>query len=491
MRHFYKLLSLIFIFAFTEISYSQLPGWIAEAPLTIKNNSGSAMTNYQVPLVVNTQYLISLGLMLPNGNDIRFGSDCGGSTPYGYWIEGYLNTDTTKIWVKVPSVAPNDSIKIIMFFGNSSATAASTLSIFNGPNSATDSVISPNTNTVSLCQRGFRFTPNEALLITHFGKRIPNATQRYVTLFDFNTQAIILQMQVDAGVATQYNYNAVAQPFWLNAGQQYLLELFNGSGDMYYYGPPTTVGQHLTFGDMRYCNSCTQNTFPTTILTGQHYGVPDMWYYVKENVTPAPTSIVGPAADTVTPSAPAGLTATAGNQQILLKWNKNTQFDIQKYFVYRNTSNNPSTAVLIDSVNHPDTVYTNTGLINGNIYYYWVKAVDRFCVRRISAVSNVASATPVSVAKNTEIPTVYALYQNYPNPFNPVTTIKFDLPKSSLVVIKLFDILGKELETTINQEFPAGSYDIRLNAMNLASGVYFYKIEAGTFTDRKKMIVLK
>jgi hypothetical protein len=120
-----------------------------------------------------------------------------------------------------------------------------------------------------------------------------------------------------------------------------------------------------------------------------------------------------------------------------------------------------------------------------------VKAVDRFCVRRISAVSNVASATPVSVAKNTEIPTVYALYQNYPNPFNPVTTIKFDLPKSSLVVIKLFDILGKELETTINQEFPAGSYDIRLNAMNLASGVYFYKIEAGTFTDRKKMIVLK
>jgi hypothetical protein len=298
-------------------------------------------------------------------------------------------------------------------------------------------------------------------------------------------------MQVDAGTPGSYNYNSVAQPFWLNSGQQYLLEIFNATGDMYYYGPPTTVGQHLTFGDMRYCNSCTQNTFPTTILTGQHYGVPDMWYYVKENVTPAPSVIVGSPADTVTPPAPTNLTATAGNQQILLKWNKNTQFDIRKYFVYRNSTNNPSTAVLIDSVNHPDTMYTNTGLVNGTIYYYWVKAVDGFCSRRISTVSNVANATPVIVAEKEKVPKVFALHQNYPNPFNPVTTIRYDLPKNAMVVLNVYDVTGKEIDVLVNEYMAAGFHEISFNTENIASGVYFYKITAGDFTDKKKMIVLK
>ncbi|RPI12481.1 MAG: DUF2341 domain-containing protein [Ignavibacteriae bacterium] len=495
MKHTFQYFHfLVFLLAFIfmgSTAYSQLAGWSAELPITIKNNSGSTMTNYQVPLVVNTQYLIGLGLLQTDGKDIRFGSDCGGSTAYGYWIEGPMNTSNTNLWVKVPSVPANDSVKIIMFFGNPSATAASTLTIFNGPHSSTDSVIPPSSNTVSSCQRGFRFSPTEALLVTHFGKRIPNATQRFVTMFDFNTQTIIKQIQVDAGTAGQYNYNALTEPFWLNSGQSYVFELFNGVNDMYYYGPPPQIGQHLTFTEMRYCNSCTQTTFPTSVLTGQQYGVPDFWYYVKENVSPAPTAIIGLPADTNTPPAPTGLIAIAGNQQIQLKWNKNTQFDIQKYFIYRFTSNTPGSAVLIDSVSHPDTMYTNTGLTNGNIYYYWVKAVDRFCVRRLSGFSTVASATPVVVPKEKEIPTVFALYQNYPNPFNPITTIKFDLPKGRLVTIRIYDLLGRELETTLNQTFPAGSHEIRFNALNLASGVYFYKIEAGDFNDMKKMVVVK
>jgi hypothetical protein len=495
MKHhlqFIRLFIVLISFTFCSAIYAQLAGYSAELPVTIKNNSGTAMTNYQVPLVVNTQYLIGMGLMNSNGNDIRFGSDCGGSTTYDYWIEGYINTDTTKLWVKIPSVAPNDSAKINMFFGNSSASAGSTLTIFNGPNSATDSVVVPTTGAVMTygAQRGFRFTPTQDLLVTNFGRREPDGSTRYVTLFNFNTQAIVAQLQV-SGPALQYSYGALPQAIWLASGQQYLLEMFTAIGSRYVYGTTSQIGQHMTYGDMRYCNTCTENTFPTTTLTNYHYGTPDLWYYVKESVTPTPNAIVGLPADTVTPSAPINLTAIAGNQQIQLKWSKNIQFDIQKYFVYRFTSNTPSSAVLIDSVNHPDTMYTNTGLINGNIYYYWVKAVDRFCVRRISAFSNVASATPVVVPKSKEIPTVFALYQNYPNPFNPVTTIKFDLPKNSFVTIRIYDLLGRELETSISQNFPAGSYDIRFNAMNLASGVYFYKIEAGDFKDLKKMVVVK
>jgi hypothetical protein len=491
MRLILRLLFLFSFFIFINQTHSQLAGWRGELPLTIKNNSGTAMTDYQVKVVVNTQFLIGLGLMQASGNDIRYGSDCDGSTSYDYWIEGYLNTDTTIIWVIVPSVAANDSVKIFMFFGNPSAAVASTLTIFNGPNSSTDSVTPPNTNTVSNCQRGFRFTPTETILVTHFGKKIPNATQRYVTLFDFASQTLLRQIQVDAGVAGQYNYNLLPVPIWLNGGQQYLIELFNGSGDMYYYGPPTTVGQHLTFGDMRYCNSCTQNTFPTTILTGQHYGVPDFWYYVKENVTPAPSAITGPPADTNTPPAPTGLITFSGNQQIQLKWNKNTQFDIQKYFIYRYNSNNPGLAVLIDSVNHPDTMYTNTGLVNGMIYFYWVKAADRFCVRRISGFSNVAIATPVVVAEKEMVPKVFALHQNYPNPFNPVTTIKYDLPKNAIVNLYVYDITGREVEVLVHEYVAAGFHEVTFNTENLASGVYFYKIIAGDFADKKKMIVLK
>ena len=471
---------------------AQLANWRGELPVVIHNNSGSAMTNCQVPMVFSTAQLINLGLMLSNGNDIRFGNNCGGSNLYNYWIEGYMNTDTTKIWVMVPSVNANDSVKIFLFCGNPSATAASTLSTFNGPWSSTDSVVVASTNTVSLCQRGFRFTANEKVLVTHFGKRIPNATQRYVTLFDFNSQAIIAQIQVDAGTLGIYNYNPLTTPLWLNSGQQYVLELFNGSGDMYYYGTSSQISPAFTYGDMRYCNSCTQNTFPTTVLTNYHYGVPDLLYYRINTVTPAPTATLGLPADTNTPAAPANLIGVAGNQQAQLRWSRNAEFDMAKYYVYRNTTNNPGSASLIDSVNHPDTTYLATGLNNGTGYYFWVRAVDRFCVPRLSPFSNFALVTPSAIAHlGDAIPKVFALHQNYPNPFNPSTTIKFDMPKGGIVRLTVYDLLGREVETLVSEYLAAGYHEATFVADKLASGVYFYKIEAGTFSDRKKMVLVK
>jgi len=85
----------------------------------------------------------------------------------------------------------------------------------------------------------------------------------------------------------------------------------------------------------------------------------------------------------------------------------------------------------------------------------------------------------------------FALNQNYPNPFNPTTTIKFQIPKQAFVTIKVYDILGKLVETLVNENKDAGYYDINFDASNLASGLYIYKIEAGTFNDTKKMILIK
>jgi 1,4-alpha-glucan branching enzyme len=97
---------------------------------------------------------------------------------------------------------------------------------------------------------------------------------------------------------------------------------------------------------------------------------------------------------------------------------------------------------------------------------------------------------------NNNIPEEYSLSQNYPNPFNPVTTIRFTMPKSGAVTLKIYNILGQEVKTLINKEFSAGSYEARWNGDTnfgdkAASGVYIYRLEAGSFKAAKKMLLLK
>ena len=89
------------------------------------------------------------------------------------------------------------------------------------------------------------------------------------------------------------------------------------------------------------------------------------------------------------------------------------------------------------------------------------------------------------------VPSVFALYDNFPNPFNPVTTIRFDIPKNSDVRLNIFDINGKQVMSLVRGELTPGSYSISWDASGYASGIYFYKIEAGTFTTTKKMVLIK
>ncbi len=93
---------------------------------------------------------------------------------------------------------------------------------------------------------------------------------------------------------------------------------------------------------------------------------------------------------------------------------------------------------------------------------------------------------------NTEVPQMYSLQQNYPNPFNPVTNIKFGLPKGSFVTLKIYDMLGREVASLINNmNLAAGNYTYDFNAVNVPSGIYFYKLSAGEFSDVKKMTLIK
>ena len=81
--------------------------------------------------------------------------------------------------------------------------------------------------------------------------------------------------------------------------------------------------------------------------------------------------------------------------------------------------------------------------------------------------------------------------QNYPNPFNPTTTINYSVPKTSFVTIKVYDMLGKEVTTLVNEEQKPGNYNVEFSANKLASGIYFYGMQAGGFVETKKLIVLK
>jgi hypothetical protein len=131
-------------------------------------------------------------------------------------------------------------------------------------------------------------------------------------------------------------------------------------------------------------------------------------------------------------------------------------------------------------------VAANYYILHGGIGGYdsdnlWV---DHFCIAEPVLVS-------VEEEQIDEIPTEFLLSQNYPNPFNPSTKIKYSVPKSSNVVIKVFDILGNEIETLVSEEKPAGTYEVTWYAEQLPSGVYFYQLKAGGFVQTRKMLLLK
>lgn len=92
---------------------------------------------------------------------------------------------------------------------------------------------------------------------------------------------------------------------------------------------------------------------------------------------------------------------------------------------------------------------------------------------------------------SSNVPENFSLSQNFPNPFNPKTIINYELQITDHVVLKVFDVNGKEVATLVNEKQSAGSYDVEFDGSFLASGVYFYRIEAGEFTEMKRMIILK
>lgn len=102
-----------------------------------------------------------------------------------------------------------------------------------------------------------------------------------------------------------------------------------------------------------------------------------------------------------------------------------------------------------------------------------------------------AGFTPITGVEETHVPAQFVLSQNYPNPFNPSTTIEFQIPHTSHVSLKVFDVLGKEVAMLVNETKHAGTYTVSFDAGKLSSGIYFYKLNTGSFVQIRKMILTK
>ncbi|MCL4278358.1 MAG: T9SS type A sorting domain-containing protein, partial [Ignavibacteriaceae bacterium] len=97
----------------------------------------------------------------------------------------------------------------------------------------------------------------------------------------------------------------------------------------------------------------------------------------------------------------------------------------------------------------------------------------------------------ISSSFNSNLPERFELYQNYPNPFNPLTTIKYDIVKAQDVKVIVYDILGREVATLVNAQQRPGTYEVRWDASNVSSVIYFYQLKTKDYVDTKKMILLK
>jgi photosystem II stability/assembly factor-like uncharacterized protein len=134
----------------------------------------------------------------------------------------------------------------------------------------------------------------------------------------------------------------------------------------------------------------------------------------------------------------------------------------------------------------------NTGMPDNTRIWSLAKSSDCIFAGTDKGVWRRPLSEIITDVKNaTELQKNFTLEQNYPNPFNPRTKISFVIPNSSFVILKIYDILGNEIETLVNEEKPSGIYEITWNATNLPSGIYFYKMQAGNYIETKKMILLK
>jgi hypothetical protein len=179
------------------------------------------------------------------------------------------------------------------------------------------------------------------------------------------------------------------------------------------------------------------------------------------------------------------VTASVKESDVTLLWETSTEVNNKGFDIERKSFNGEFETIGFVKGNGTTTnitsySFTDKGVANGS-YNYRLHQID---FNGSSKYYNVSEDIIVNVSQ-------FTLAQNYPNPFNPATKIKYSIPEDGIVKLKVFNTLGQQVYTLVNQQMKAGTYEVEFNASGFASGVYFYKLETGKLVSIKKLIVLK
>jgi hypothetical protein len=185
-------------------------------------------------------------------------------------------------------------------------------------------------------------------------------------------------------------------------------------------------------------------------------------------------------------------TANTISNKVELKWITATELNNRGFEIQRKLNASEFESIGFINGNGTTTEESNYSFTDYNLseglYSYRLKQIDFDGTFEFSNEINIEINSPEN----------FSLAQNYPNPFNPSTTIKYSIPnvistggKNLNVILKVFDVLGVEIATLVNEEKSAGNYEVNFNATSLSSGVYLYKIQAGSFVQTKKMLLIR
>jgi len=295
-----------------------------------------------------------------------------------------------------------------------------------------------------------------------------------VTLIRKTGTAGIITIGVNSSIACNWDVTVDNQPVnGRNIEYKWLSDLDNGKtfcclnlGVNYYSTNGganwTELGTHM---DVSVSNPRVMS------LTTTHFS---QWVSTSEN-SPMPVTL-------------SSFSSSVNSGNVKLNWITTSEINNEGFEIERTTTGNHNGFLKIGFVRGSGTIITPVNYtfedknLNPGKYIYRLKQVDNngnYLYYELSTLVEIRA------------PDKFELKQNYPNPFNPVTKIKFEIPKTSIVKIRIFDISGREITVLLNEKLNAGSFEIKWNASNFASGVYFYKIETPDYCKTMKMMLIK
>ena len=266
--------------------------------------------------------------------------------------------------------------------------------------------------------------------------------------------------------------NTVIYPFWDD------LDL-RTSGSVYYKNDAPNNRFIVMYKDVPHYTSGELYTFETII-----YGDGRIYYqYLNMTSTLVNSCTIGTENETGTTGLQVVFNAAYLHNNLAIKIEKGLGW----------VDETPSSGTVAPSGSQPVVVsFNSTGLTPNTTYNGFLNVGSNDPLRPVKNIrlKIIVGNTGVQNVV-TGIPTEFELKQNYPNPFNPSTVISYALPKDGYASIKVYNAVGKEVATLVNENKKAGYYETRFNGADLASGLYFYKIEAGNFTQTRKMLLIK